>query len=218
MDPFRVVRLLLTIGGVILAAQIAMAVLGMPRSLTDWLACRAVKSDAPVGCVVVLGGGGIPSQTGLVRTYYGAEAALKHASAKIVVALTSAGDPATNSLGRMRNELVLRGVTPDRILLEPGGRDTAEQAAKIHSLMGKFCGDKAIAIVTSPMHLRRSVLCFRKAGFASVAALAAEDTSTEGDVGDGLSFRYGFWSNWAAQIEAARELVAIAWYRFKGRI
>jgi uncharacterized SAM-binding protein YcdF (DUF218 family) len=134
------------------------------------------------------------------------------------VALTSSGDPATNSVGRMRDELVLRGVAANRISLEPEGRNTAEQAQKTRVLLGESAQDNTLVVVTSPMHLRRSVMCFRKVGFKSVRPLAAEDTGTEGDLGGGLSLRYGFWSNWATQIEAARELAAIIWYRFRGRM
>jgi uncharacterized SAM-binding protein YcdF (DUF218 family) len=216
--PFGFGRMLLIAGGVVLAAQLAMAVFGIPRFLTDWLTCRKMSAEGPVGAIVVLGGGGVPSQTGLVRAYYGAEAARKHPSTKVMVALASAGAPATNSVGRMRDELVLRGVAANRILLEPEGRNTAEQAAKVRTVLGESCRDKTLIVVTSPMHLRRSVLCFRKAGFRSIAPLAAEDTSVEGDLGDGLSLRYGFWNNWIAEIEAAREFAAIVWYRFRGRI
>jgi len=158
--------------------------------------------------IVVLGGGGIPSGTGLMRTYYGAKAGNQFPDALIIVALPGDREDSLSSVNQMRSELIGRGVAPERILLEDSGMNTRAEALLIKKMIQeKRYGmrDKRyvisdsnnrsdlsqipdpgsrILLVTSPEHLYRSVLVFEKVGFRYVDGLPA----FEKDLESGLSF------------------------------
>lgn len=210
----RLARRLLMTAGIILLLQLTIGFTGLPGGLTRWLAGGNPPADTP-RYVIVLGGGGIPSGTGLMRTYCAAAFAAGQTGMTFIVALPSDGDPATNSVGRMRAELILRGIPPDSILMETRGRNTREQALNIHAMLSTDA-DAPVALVTSPYHVRRALLCFRKAGFTRVTGLPSSEVSAEADMGNGLAFRYGFWSNLTATIEVLRELTALALYAARG--
>lgn len=202
----------------VFAVQLVVAVFGPPRALVAWLAMEGAPPPSEPAAIVVLGGGGIPSESGLIRTYYGALAWKAHSNAVCVVALPADADPEHASVGRMRDELVLRGVPAGRIVMETRGRSTAEQAANARESLGPSAGWREILLVSSPLHLRRAALTFRKAGFRDVRVTAAQSTGAEGDLGRGTSWRYGFWSNWEAEGRIVRELVALLYYRLRGLV
>lgn len=201
---------------VLFAGQLLLGFTGLPRGLTDWLCGRRLPACERPTHIVVLGGGGIPSATGLIRTYYAAAFGRAATQAVFIVALPAAGEPERQSVGRMRDELVLRGIPAEAIRLETRGRNTREQAANIRALLGPPATDERVVLVTSPTHIRRAVLCFRRAGFARATGLPADNTAAEGDPGPRTQWRYGFWNNLTFQIEVARELTALLVYRLRG--
>jgi uncharacterized SAM-binding protein YcdF (DUF218 family) len=212
--PRRLARRLLMAAGTILLIQLTIGFTGLPGALTRWLAGGDPSTDRP-RYVVVLGGGGIPSATGLMRTYCAAAFAAGQTGMTFIVALPSDGDPATNSVGRMRDELILRGIPADAILMETRGRNTHEQAVNIREMLASDI-DTPVALVTSPYHVRRAILCFRKEGFTQVTGLPSAEVSAEADMGNGLAFRYGFWNNLISALEVLRELTALALYAMQG--
>jgi uncharacterized SAM-binding protein YcdF (DUF218 family) len=168
--------------------------------------------------IVVLGGGGIPSDTGLMRTYYGAKHSSSFPDATVIVALPADEDPETSSVGRMKDELVLRGVPESSILMETEGRNTHEQAERIRAMLGPGEIDHPLHIVTERTHLRRSLLCFRKAGFSRVYGIGTHNTDVEADIGVGTFLRYTLWTNLQLQIRVLREIIATGMYRLRGWI
>jgi len=190
--------------------------------------------------VVVLGGGGIPGKSGLMRTYYGAKAAAEFPSAKIIVALPGDTADSTSSVMGMRKELILRGVAPERIMLEDSGANTRAEALLVKELIHN--NDTSILdprpphllLITSPEHLYRAVLVFRKAGFERVDGLPAFESSLESDfsfsarrlggrvwipdVGESQTLRYRFWNYIKYEFDIIREWVAIAYYWIMGWI
>jgi uncharacterized SAM-binding protein YcdF (DUF218 family) len=207
-----------TLAGWVFVAQIVIGFTGLPHELTSWLAGNDFRSDGAPRYVVVLGGGGIPSETGLIRTYHAAAFDVAHTGLTHIVALPSDGDPTTNSVGRMRDELVMRGIPAASIRMEYRGRDTHEQAANVRTLLGPDALNQSVIVVTSPYHLRRALLCFRKEGFRRVSGLPAQSIGAEADLGPGVAWRYVFWSNLENTIAAARELLALLQYGLKGWI
>ena len=210
-------------GVVLLAAvafflEIVMGLVGVPRWLAGWLTGAGVVLEAEPRYVVVLGGGGIPSGSGLMRTYYAAEVGAVYTGATFVVSLPARGDPETSSVGRMKQELVMRGIPRGSIRMEHEALNTREQAGNIARMLGDEALDDAVLMVTSPEHVRRALLCFRKAGFAQVAPLAALDTGAEADLGAMTGARYAFWSRLQTQVVFARELCALAVYKLRGWI
>jgi len=211
-------RFLLNLCGVLFLLLVCVGLTGLPRSFTRWLAGGEPSRDAHPSFVIVLGGGGIPSESGLLRTYCAAAAyGADRTGVTFIVALPSDGDPATNSVGRMRDELVLRGIPAASIRMEYRGRNTREQALNVRRMLGPRADDPVV-LVTSPYHVRRSVLCFRKHGFRRVTGLPASSVGAEADLGGWETLRYTFWNNLISEIEAVRELAALAQYRLKGWI
>jgi len=197
----------------------------------------------PPDYIIILGGGGMPSETGLMRTWYGARAAQYFKQSKIIIALP--GDPgdSLSSLSLMKKELTLRGITDDRILLMDSGTNTRAQAVNIlkritNSLTTSpphhLTSSSAILIVTSPEHLTRAVLTFKKAGFLKVDGLPAFETAIESDItfndrmlggrewipgiGENLTLRYHFWTQLRYEELMIREYLAMVYYKMKGWI
>lgn len=216
----RLGRGAMTVAAIAFFLQVTIGLLGIPGWLIGWLAHDAAELDVPPRYVVVLGGGGIPSASGLIRTYYAAEIGTNLTGATFIVSLPCDGDPETNSVGRMRNELVLRGISRSAVRMEYRSFNTHEQAVSIARMLGEGALAEPMLLVTSPYHVRRALLCFRKAGFKRVACAAAYDVGPEADFGGGmqLNLRYGLWANLQALVDFERELVALALYGLKGWI
>ncbi len=77
------------------------------------------------------------------------------------------------SLGEIHSK-VLRdlGVPADRIVVEPDSRDTREHAENLKPYLVKH-GIRRFVMVTSPMHMRRSIAVFRATGYDFVPSAAA---------------------------------------------
>ncbi|MBX7259624.1 MAG: YdcF family protein [Candidatus Hydrogenedentes bacterium] len=197
--------------------QVVIGFTGMPR----WRANRHAEADAAAPAyIVVLGGGGIPSETGLMRTYCAAAIGTNYPSATFIVSLPCDGDPETNSVGRMRDELVLRGLPRHSIEMEHDGLNTHEQAASVARILGPAALTNRVLVVTSPYHIRRALLCFRKVGFTQVDGSATLGIGAEADAGAAgpLDLRYTFWATLHAEIDWVRECVALLYYRLRGWI
>jgi uncharacterized SAM-binding protein YcdF (DUF218 family) len=240
----RFVRTCLVLAGLVLVLQLVVGIFGVPTRWSLWLSGDNLGLSGSPKTIVVLGGGGIPSDSGLLRTYYGARAADEHRRAIVIVSLPAYGDPETSSVGRMRDELVMRGIPARRVWMEHASFNTHEQAVSIRHMLGERALDDPILVVTSSYHVRRAVLCFRKEGFTNVGGLPAFNVAAEDDVAEEdrvgtqvdraphvkagvamppgpwnrlfLNVRYGFWNNLEYSIRFARELVALAAYRLRG--
>ena len=198
--------------------QITIGIIGMPRGVSTWFTTANIKSTASPRTIVVLGGEGIPSESGLMRTYCAAVQGAGAPGVRFLCSLPADQDPDQSSVGRMRDELVLRGIPRASIGLEYRARNTHEQALAIREILGAGTLDEPLLVVTSPSHARRALLCFRKAGFRNVSCAVAVATSAEADMGRGVFLRYGFWNSLETQVRYARELVAMVYYKLRGWI
>jgi len=217
------------------AGLMFITVLVLPLTRVPWqwfgaLANPGVKAQKTPTVLVLMGGGGIPSETGLVRSWITADAAKKYPSARVIVAMPL--EPEEKLPGLMEQELILRGVSASRLQREPKGRNTREQALEVFTLIG---GDNAVVgLVTSPEHMARTWHAFRKAGFTRLVAfpgwaqpLKADGHYNEGDLG-GISLgglvggndmvKYRYWDNLGILVKCARETVALGYYRLMGWI
>ena len=194
----------------------------------------------PPEVIVVLGGGGMPSESGLMRTWYAAKLGNHFNRSKIIIALPGDTTDSLSSVCQMKDELILRGIAPGRISFEPLGTNTRAQAMNIakipHPLTPspKREGEPNVLIVTSPEHLYRAVLSFHKAGFRRVDGLPAFENTIESDlsfddsslggkkwipgIGKNLTVRYEFWRQMRYEELILREWLAIAYYKVKGWI
>ena len=213
----------------------------------------------PPEVIVVLGGGGMPSESGLMRTWYAARTGNHFNRSKIIIALPGDTTDSLSSVRQMKDELVLRGIRAGRITFEPLGTNTRSQAINISRIedRGSRIDDRgsrienrassiqhpassiqhpepSILIVTSPEHLYRAVLSFRKAGFRKVDGLPAFENTIESDlsfddsslggkkwipgIGKNLTVRYQFWRQMRYEELILREWLAILYYKLNGWI
>jgi uncharacterized SAM-binding protein YcdF (DUF218 family) len=211
-------RLLVRISAALFLLQIALATPLLDGIVESWLKVPGVGAMEAPRYIVVLGGGGIPSDTGLMRTYYAARQSIAFPDATVIVALPADENPETSSVGRMKDELVLRGVPASSILMETKGKNTHEQAEMIRAMLGSEALNDTVHIVTEGTHLRRSLRCFSKAGFSRVFGIATPNTGAEADMGAGTFLRYTLWTNLQLQIRVLREIIATGIYKLRGWI
>jgi uncharacterized SAM-binding protein YcdF (DUF218 family) len=197
----------------------------------------------PPECIVVLGGGGMPSETGLMRSWYASRIAEKFPKAQIIIALPGDTTDSLSSVYLMKAELVERGIESSRISFEPDGTNTRAQAVMLFTRFSIFDFrfskksslfplPSSILLITSPEHMYRAVLSFKKAGFPKVDGLPAFERAIESDlnfsakkiggkrwvpdVGESIAIRYGFWTQLRYEQLVIREYAAIAYYWVMG--
>jgi uncharacterized SAM-binding protein YcdF (DUF218 family) len=209
-------RRILFVAGSVFLLQIALVLTGPPQRLADWLNGEGLQPRETPRYIVVLGGGGIPSGSSLLRLYHAALFGRGLTGTTFIVSLPTDTTPDTSSVGRMRDELVMRGIPASAIRMETRGLNTHEQAVNIYEMLAPQERDEHILVVTSDYHVRRAVLSFRKAGFTHVDGLLAYSTGAEGDVGLFAWLRYTIWGNSEREIRMLRELSALLAYKLKG--
>ena len=210
-------RLLIFLGGLHLLLA-ASCLTPLPWKLLRWLQATPAPASFAPEVIVVLGGGGIPAESTLSRCYAAAEMAASHPRARIVLAIPSSGNAPDSPEALMRREMEMRGVEAGRMVSETRGRNTHEQAGRVAGLLLQEGMDRAVLVVTSDYHMRRSLSCFRQAGFTRVQGHFATDSSVNADLGAAQTVRYTFWSAAEVLVVSMRELVALAWYWAKGWI
>lgn len=227
------VRVLAVVGALTILV-LATCFTALPWKFLDWLADDGQRLDEAPDYIVVFGGGGVPSESGLTRAFEAARAARDFPNAVVVLALPYDTALAGSAAGRMREELIFRGVAPERVRIEPHGRNTREQAMNLARSMGLAPERDRVLVVTSPEHMRRALLSMRKVGFRHVAGRAAFGEAIETNVlydpeelggrkvplphGGTLMVRYQFWNNLGYLGAAAREWTALLYYRLQGWI
>ena len=112
----------------------------------------------------------------------------------------------------LQHALVDVGVRPDRIVLESESRNTRDEAVIIKRMLAER-GLTEFVLVTSPMHMKRSMLAFEQQGMHPIPspALLVPDRSTQRSlllpsdlwlqIGDGALYEilargYYWWNGW----------------------
>jgi uncharacterized SAM-binding protein YcdF (DUF218 family) len=186
----------------------------------------------PPELIVVLGGGGMPSESGLMRTWYAARLGNHFFRSKIIIALPGDTVDSLSSVYQMKEELILRGISGKRISFESLGTNTRAQAINI--ALSRVTRHASLIIITSPEHVYRAVLSFRKAGFVLVDGLPAFETAIESElsfddrllggkkwlpaIGKNITVRYQFWTQLHYEQLIIREWLAIVYYKLNGWI
>lgn len=231
----RMFRGVLQTAGAVFILLLLAAVLGLPWPVYRWLGDVKTEVEGTPDVIVMMGGGGIPSESGLVRSWQTAREAARYPKARVLVAMPyEPGEGATNR-SAIQRELILRGVAEHRLDQEGQGRHTHEQAVRVREMLDGREDKLRLMIVTSPEHVRRSVRSFQKAGFVHVRGRAGWSESIEADltygaepsvtkpsasdwVGHSMTLRYRLWDNLGLMIRVSRELTALAYYKVKGWI
>ncbi|MFZ4706797.1 MAG: YdcF family protein [Bacteroidales bacterium] len=179
--------------------------------------------------IVILSGSGMPSPDGLIRAYYGVEAARKFKEAKIVIALPYNEADSMRPLKLMAHEFIVEGIDSSRIQFEPIGFNTRSQALNIAAMYAADKQKLSLVLITSPEHMFRAVRTFIKVGFSEVGGMATFDipidTKKVMDIDKSkdirvksLSLRYNMWSYLHLELFVIREYCAICYYKLKGWI
>jgi len=213
-------RIATAIAGLLTIALLLLAFTRLPGRAYAWFAEDEYKLTKEPDAIVVLGGGGIPSKSGLMRSYLAAEAGQRHQQANVVLSLPADehAAPGESHVEKMKAELVLRGIASERIKLETDSFNTHQQAVALYQHFTRDGNHPNVLLVTSDYHLKRSLLTFRRAGFERIAGLPAIATEVEADFGPLVRIRYTFWGNLQAYVVMARELTAMGVYKVKGWI
>ena len=226
--------LLLTFGSLFLFA-VVLSFTTLPYWGYYWLGTSQSKITEKPEYIVLLGGGGMPSESNLMRAFFVFKAAQEFPESRIVIA--TPGDTADfKSTARLvAAELISKGIDPKRILYEQIGTNTRMEALSLQKFDHGQIMQKPILLVTSPEHMRRSVLVFRKVGFIRISALPAFENALEANlvfrddelggnkklipnVGGSISLRYQFWNHLKYEILIAREMTALGYYWLRGWI
>lgn len=197
-----------------------------------WLGTSKAKRVEP-DKIVLLGGGGMPSESNLMRLWYAIIEAHKYPDALFILAIPGDTTDAGSAICEMAEYAAERGVDWDRIRYEPNGGNTRVQALNIFSRY--YSVQDTFLLVTSPEHLRRSVLTFQKAGFDKLGGIPAFPVALEGnlvfsaaqagktatgvpEIGNNLQIRYQFWNHLIYEIVLLREYCALMYYKINGWI
>jgi len=209
------IRAFLALTGLVTLMALLLAFTGVHKRGAKWLATANYSSDCDF--IALLPAGAIPGPTMLMRAYQAVEEYKKNPRAKIVISHKTGEPMEKSTIWSIREELILRGVPESAILLEKKATNTAEHARYIRDgAFGDYRKDSYL-IVTSPTHVRRSVMSFKAAGFAHVYAIAAKPRAGVEKMGSNHFLRYDIWYSLMQEIEIVREFVAIAYYKISGR-
>jgi uncharacterized SAM-binding protein YcdF (DUF218 family) len=226
-------RLLEVLGGVFLVA-IILSFTDYPYYAYYYLGTHNTQQEIVPDVIVLLGGGGMPSPDGFIRSYYSAKIGNEFPAARIIIAI-----PPDTALHKespellLAKELILRGIDSTRLSFETEGNNTHSQALNVAQMLGKnSLNTIRIRIVSSPEHIFRSVATFRKAGFKEVGGIASfEEAISEKMLIDKyrnkrekeieiqrLNLRYNMWNYLKYEIIVVREYCAIIYYKLRGWI
>jgi uncharacterized SAM-binding protein YcdF (DUF218 family) len=227
-----ILKKVVLVAGFIFLIMLALSFTDYPYHAYHWLGTSLVEpQNQKPDYIVLLGAGSVPGNETLLRIYYTAEIAKKFPSSKIIAALPSDSLDFQNSdHQRMVHELVKAGIDSSRIISETRGSNTYSQSHQIFKLIGQ--PHTRLLIVTSPEHIYRSILTFKKTGFTHLngqpafegyfdESLLMNDPSEKQSLrkpGQNLSLRYNMWSYLQYEIKVLREIAALSYYQLKGYI
>ena len=240
---FRVVRAALVGLGLLTLLGAAAQFTNLPWHAYKSLSEVPDASHGPPTHILVMGGSGIPGESGLARTFFGAQAAQRNPKAEVLIAMPLGTNESFASRAYF-DELRLRGVPAKRLRLVAGGRNTREQALRLAETLSAQARPPLILVVTDPYHVRRTVACIRKAFAEKKLAVRldglpvfplsiedpleclARDLDASGpvpqpaipDAGFSLRFRYEIWNNLGYTHSVLREAAALLYYRLRGWI
>lgn len=229
---FRSLRISLMSLGLFFLAMLIVACTSWPF----WAQYRLGKaagslSEAPK-TILVMGSGGFPSESVLMRLWYTIDLAGKYPGARVVVATPGNLIDSSSTVVQTVQYLMNHQINMERIVVEAEGLNTRHQALKAHELYEQGAFEQPLLIVTSTEHVYRSVKSFRKAGFHDVGGAPATEIMLETDLdlqeedlggnmpvnASSTNIRYQFWNYFQLEIRVLREYVAIAYYWLKGWI
>lgn len=229
----KFIKNLLVLFGTISLVMLLLSLTSIPFWAHYYLGIYGDSFKENPEAIVVLGGSGMPSSEGLMRTYFAAKIAREYQNVPIIIALPGDTLDSSSSVKLMARELILRGVDSVRISFENEGTNTRWEALNVKKRFFPNSSPR-LMIVSSPSHMYRSIKTFRKAGFEEVGGIASFGRANETDleynaqalgglkgipnIGESMSLRYTIWTRLHIQLSVLREYLAIAYYWLMGWI
>lgn len=227
----KTTKILACIALVFLLLVFSLAFTTLPFHVMHYMGTSNTELTKDPDVIILLGGAGMPNEENLMRLYYTSHIAAKFENAKIILALPGELDDSTSAINEMKSQLVLNGVDQKRIVIENQGLNTRHQALASKNLVDTL---QTVLLITSPFHMYRSILVFKKAGFQSIGGIAtfngfiSHNILFDNDVlggnkiipgiGENLQIRYQFWNHLKYEVDIAREFFALFYYKIKGWI
>jgi uncharacterized SAM-binding protein YcdF (DUF218 family) len=229
------VRIILLTFGVFFLIILILSFTTLPYWGYYWLGTSQSKITEKPDYIILLGGGGMPSESSLMRIFFVHRAAVESPQSRIIISIPGNPLDSMSTARQVAAELISKGIGRQRIFYEEIGTNTRSEALQLKQFNSELLTDKSILLVTSPEHMRRAVLVFRKAGFTRVNALPAFESAIEAnlffdddklggnkalvpDIGGNSEVRYQFWNHLKYEILIARELTALSYYKLRGWI
>jgi uncharacterized SAM-binding protein YcdF (DUF218 family) len=230
---YKIFKGLIFLFGSISLVMVILAFTSVPFWTYYWLGTSQCSDEMKPEVIIVMGGSAIPGKSGLMRTYYAAAIAARYPEAKIIITLPGDKGDSLSSVNLMKKELEIRNVNPERVSLETKGKNTRYQALELMKMVSS--AKEPVILVTSPEHMRRAILTFKKAGFQNISGLPAFEQTIDFDlvfndkelggrnrfipeIGHNTNIRYQFWIHLEYEILILREIVALGFYHLKGWI
>jgi len=228
----RIFKILMMALGVFTSALIILSFTDQPFWMYYWLGTSKSEITFTPDYIVVMGAGGMPGPDGLMRCHFATQAAKKFPESKIIIALPSGEVNLEKSdAWKMYLEISQDSVAGERFLFETKGTSTHSQAANIFKMLNSD-SPPGLVVVTSPEHVYRSVLTFKKLGFNQVAGFPAfeqafdenllltekEKAEKLKNIDRSLDLRYNMWNYLKIEIILLREFIALGYYKLMGYI
>lgn len=228
----RILRIIFISSGVFFVICLVLSMTTLPFWGYYWLGNSKSELNQQPATIILLGGGGMPSESNLIRCWYTEQAAKHFKECNVMIAMPGDVSDSLSTPRLVKKELILRGILPSRMLFENNGTNTRSQAINSKKILNPT---EPILLVTSPEHMRRAVLCFQKTGFEKVYALPAFENAVEADlsfnddelggnktlvpdVGQSIQIRYQIWNHLKYEVLIAREIIALSYYKLRGWI
>lgn len=223
----RWLRFYLYATAIVATLFVLLALTDIPYYAYHNLSLKKQQLTQKADVIVLMGGEGMPSPKGLMRSYFTVKAAHENPNSKIVIALPLNEEDSTEQLDLIANELIKNDINKQRIVFESKGYNTRSQAVEILKMFSK---QHSMLIVSSPEHMYRAVRSFEKVGFEEVGSyptfevpedeemLKSKDKKRRKEEIQSLDLRYNLWSYMQYEIIVFREYLAIAYYWWKGWI
>lgn len=231
----RILRVCLLSFGIFFLVALFLSFTTLPYWGYYWLGTSKSEISGKPAYIILLGGGGMPSESSLMRAYFVHRAAVESPESRIVISIPGNPSDTLSTARLVAAELIRKGIAQERILYEQTATNTRSEALQLIRFNQDVLTNQPILLVTSPEHMRRSVLVFRKAGFTKVSALPTFENAIEADlffdddrlggkktiipdIGNHTSVRYQFWNHLKYEILIAREMAALSYYWLRGWI
>ena len=221
--------------GFVAMLMLLLAFTSVPFWIRYNLGVKYYNTEIQPKTIVLMGGGGFPSKSVLMRMHYTAELSKQFPNAKIVVSIPgSVSDTMSTTFKTAHGLMENCQIDSSRIYFEETGVNTRQQALMVHQMLQAQIIEAPIVLVSSPEHVCRAVKAFRKLGMQHSYAQPTFNKALETNlkfnkeevvgkdfvpnVGGSITVRYRFWDYLQYEILILREYVALTYYWLNGWI